>query len=64
MSWTTEGLGNKFIKCKEAFESKNLKVNLEKNKEMVRKAHSTEHPSRGCPHLVLILQLIRLKQCI
>ena len=29
----------------------------------LRKAHSTEQPSRGCPHLVLILQLIRLKQC-
>ena len=29
----------------------------------LRKAHSTERPSRGCPHLVLILQLSRLKQC-
>ena len=27
----------------------------------LRKAHSTEHPSRGCPHLVLISQLSRLK---
>ena len=30
LSWTTEGLRNKFIKWKEAFESKNLKVNLGK----------------------------------
>ena len=29
----------------------------------LRKAHNTEHPSRGCPHLVLISQLSRLKQC-
>ena len=29
----------------------------------VRKAHNTEHLSRGCPHLVLISQLSRLKQC-
>ena len=27
-----------------------------------RKANSTEHPSRGYTHLVLISQLIRLKQ--
>ena len=30
---------------------------------LLRKAQSTEHPSRSCPHLVLILQLSRLKQC-
>ena len=29
----------------------------------LRKAHSIEHPLRGCPHLVLISQLSRLKQC-
>ena len=29
----------------------------------LRKAHGTEHPSRGCPHLVLISQLSRLRQC-
>ena len=29
----------------------------------LRKANNTEHPTRGCPHLVLISQLIRLKQC-
>ena len=29
----------------------------------LRKADNTEHPSRGCPHLVLISQLSRLKQC-
>ena len=29
----------------------------------LRKAHITEHPSRGCPHLVLITQLSRLMQC-
>ena len=29
----------------------------------LQKAHYTEHPSRGCPHLVLISQLSRLKQC-
>ena len=29
----------------------------------LRKAHSTEHPSRGCPNLVLISQLSRQKQC-
>ena len=29
----------------------------------LRKAHSNEHPTRGCPHLVLILQLSRLRQC-
>ena len=26
------------------------------------KAHNTEHPSRGCPHQVLISQLSRLTQ--
>ena len=29
----------------------------------LRRAHNTEHPSRGCPHLVLISQQSRLKQC-
>ena len=28
-----------------------------------RKAHSTEHHSRGCPHMVLISQPSRLNQC-
>ena len=27
-----------------------------------RRAHNTEHPSRGCPHLVLISQLSQLKR--
>ena len=30
---------------------------------LLRKAHNTEHPSRGCPNLVLISQLSRLMQC-
>ena len=29
----------------------------------LRKAHKAEHLSRGSPHLVLISQLSRLKQC-
>ena len=35
MRETIEGLRNKFLKWKEAFESKGLKVNLEKTKVMV-----------------------------
>ena len=35
MSETIEGLRNKFLKWKEAFESKGLKVNLRKTKVMV-----------------------------
>ena len=35
MSETIKGLRNKFIKWKEAFENKCLKVNLEKTKIMV-----------------------------
>ena len=35
MRQTNEGLRNKFIKWKEAFQSKGLKVNLEKTKLMV-----------------------------
>ena len=35
VSETIEGLGNKFIKWKEAFESKGLKVNIGKTKVMV-----------------------------
>ena len=35
MSETTEGLRSKFLKWKEAFESKCLKVNLQKTKAMV-----------------------------
>ena len=35
MSETIEGLRNKFLKWKEAFESKGLMVNLEKTKVMV-----------------------------
>ena len=35
MSETIEGLRNKFMKWNEAFESKSLKVNLEKTKVMV-----------------------------
>ena len=35
MSETIEGLRNKFLKWKEAFESKGLKVNLGKSKVMV-----------------------------
>ena len=29
----------------------------------LRKAQNTEHPSQGCPHLVFISQLSRMKQC-
>ena len=36
MSETIDGLSNKFLKLKEAFESKDLKVNLGKIKVMVR----------------------------
>ena len=35
MSETIEGLGNKFLKWKESFESMDLKVNLGKTKVMV-----------------------------
>ena len=35
MSETIEGLTDKFLKCKEAFESKGLKVDLGKIKVMV-----------------------------
>ena len=35
MSETIEGLRNTFVKLKEAFESKGLKVNLEKTKVVV-----------------------------
>ena len=35
MSETIEGIGNKFIKWKEAFESMGLKVNLKKTKVMI-----------------------------
>ena len=35
MNETIEGLGNNFLKWKEAFESKGLKVNLGKTKAMV-----------------------------
>ena len=35
MSETIEGLRNKLLKLKEAFESKDLKVNLEKTKVVV-----------------------------
>ena len=38
-------------------------ITKEKKRDFLRNAHSTEHPSRGCPHLVLISQLSRLKQC-
>ena len=31
--------------------------------QFLRISHSTEHPSRGCSHLVLISQLGRLMQC-
>ena len=35
MSETIDGLRNKFLKWKEAFESKGLKINLDKTKVMV-----------------------------
>ena len=41
---------------------KNMKMHVI-FKLFLRRAHNTEHPSRGCPHLVLISQLSRLKQC-
>ena len=44
-----------------------LEVIKKKNRHFqvlfLRKAHSTELHSRGYPHLVLISQLSRLKQC-
>ena len=49
-----------FVECVE------LVINLKKcvisKCYFLRKADSTEHPSRGCPHLVLISQQSRLKQ--
>ena len=65
------------IECKYNMENQNYleqfnlpveKQNVEYRKRdfksyFILKAHCTEHPSRGCPHLVLIFQLGRRKQC-
>ena len=40
-----------------------MKMKKKKIKFVIFKCYSSEEPSRGCPHLVLISQLSRLKQC-
>ena len=47
MSETIEGLGNKFLKWKKAFERKGLKVNLGKTKVMLLLARLINHPGCG-----------------
>ena len=46
-SETIVGLRNKFLKCKEAFESKGLKVNLLKTKVMVSGGNTKDGMSKS-----------------
>ena len=59
VSETIEGLRNKFLKWKEAFESKGLKVNLEKTKVMVNSGITRDALSKSkvCPFGVCSLRV-------
>ena len=47
MSETIKGVRNKFMKCKEAFESKGLKVNLGETKLMVSSSITKDGMSKS-----------------
>ena len=59
MSETIEGLMNKFLKWKESFESKGLKVNLERSKVMVCSSITQDGLSKSnvCPCVVCSLRV-------
>ena len=57
MSETTEGLRNKFIKWKEAFESKGLKVNLGKTNAMVSGGITNDGMSKSTLDLCAVSSL-------